>query len=79
MCFILEVLLINLTALSFDAPVVKNLNPFSGMKAAVTRRDKEGHSIEPGRPAAFPYGRIQPADLFQNYPLSCIAESKVFR
>jgi predicted amidohydrolase YtcJ len=36
-----------LTALSSDAPVVKDLNPFSGMKAAITRRDKEGHSIAP--------------------------------
>jgi len=36
-----------LTALSSDAPVVKDLNPFSGMKAAITRRDEEGHSIAP--------------------------------
>jgi hypothetical protein len=32
-------------ALSSDAPVVKNDNPLSGIKAAVTRRDREGHFI----------------------------------
>jgi predicted amidohydrolase YtcJ len=36
-----------LVALSSDAPVVKDLNPFSGMKAAITRLDKEGHPIAP--------------------------------
>lgn len=36
-----------LTALSSDAPVVKDLNPFSGMKAAITRKDEEGYSIGP--------------------------------
>lgn len=34
-------------ALSSDAPVVKDLNPFSGMKAAITRKDEQGHSIAP--------------------------------
>lgn len=34
-------------ALSSDAPVVKDLNPFSGMKAAITRRNEEGHCIAP--------------------------------
>ena len=36
-----------LVALSSDAPVVKDLNPFSGMKAAITRQDEEGRSIAP--------------------------------
>ncbi|HEX9510151.1 MAG TPA: amidohydrolase [Puia sp.] len=36
-----------LAALSSDAPVVKDLNPFSGMKAAITRKDKEGNPIAP--------------------------------
>jgi predicted amidohydrolase YtcJ len=36
-----------LTALSSDAPVVKDLNPFKGMEAAVTRKDNEGNSIAP--------------------------------
>ena len=34
-----------LVALSSDAPVVKDLNPFSGMKAAITRKDQEGNLI----------------------------------
>jgi len=34
-----------LTALSSDAPVVKNFNPFKGMEAAVTRKDNEGNII----------------------------------
>jgi len=36
-----------LTALSSDAPVVKDFNPMKGMEAAVTRRDNEGNSIAP--------------------------------
>jgi len=36
-----------LTALSSDAPVVKDLNPFKGIEAAVTRKDNEGNSIAP--------------------------------
>jgi predicted amidohydrolase YtcJ len=36
-----------LTALSSDAPVVKNLNPLKGVEAAVTRKDNEGYSIAP--------------------------------
>jgi len=34
-------------ALSSDAPVVRNDNPFSGMKAAITRLDREGQPIAP--------------------------------
>jgi len=34
-----------LTALSSDAPVVKDYNPFKGMQAAITRRDDEGRLI----------------------------------
>jgi predicted amidohydrolase YtcJ len=34
-----------LMALSSDAPVVKELNPFKGMQAAVTRKDNEGNII----------------------------------
>jgi predicted amidohydrolase YtcJ len=34
-----------LTALSSDAPVVKNFNPFKGAEAAVTRKDNEGNII----------------------------------
>jgi predicted amidohydrolase YtcJ len=34
-----------LTALSSDAPVVSNLNPFKGIEAAVTRKDNEGYVI----------------------------------
>jgi predicted amidohydrolase YtcJ len=34
-----------LLALSSDAPVVKDLNPFKGMQAAVTRTDNEGNVI----------------------------------
>ncbi|AYL94484.1 amidohydrolase [Mucilaginibacter celer] len=34
-----------LMALSSDAPVVKNLNPFKGVQAAVTRTDDEGSII----------------------------------
>ena len=34
-----------LTALSSDAPVVKDFNPLKGMEAAVTRRDNEGNEI----------------------------------
>jgi predicted amidohydrolase YtcJ len=34
-----------LTALSSDAPVVKNLNPFKGTEAAITRKDNEGNFI----------------------------------
>jgi len=34
-----------LTALSSDAPVVKNFNPFKGIEAAVTRKDNEGNII----------------------------------
>lgn len=34
-----------LLALSSDAPVVKELNPFKGMQAAVTRTDNEGNVI----------------------------------
>jgi hypothetical protein len=34
-----------LTALSSDAPVVKNFNPFKGTEAAVTRKDNEGNII----------------------------------
>ncbi|MHA4807548.1 amidohydrolase [Flavitalea flava] len=36
-----------LTALSSDGPVVKDINPFSGMKPAITRRDQEGNQIAP--------------------------------
>ena len=32
-------------ALSSDAPVVEDDNPLAGMKAAITRRDSEGHLI----------------------------------
>jgi predicted amidohydrolase YtcJ len=32
---------------STDAPVVKNLNPFIGIKAAIDRKDKEGFTIAP--------------------------------
>ena len=34
-------------ALSSDAPVVENDNPLAGMRAAITRRDREGHLIAP--------------------------------
>ena len=34
-----------LTALSSDAPVVKNFNPLKGASAAVTRKTKEGETI----------------------------------
>jgi predicted amidohydrolase YtcJ len=34
-----------LTALSSDAPVVKNFNPLKGAEAAVTRQDREGNVI----------------------------------
>jgi predicted amidohydrolase YtcJ len=34
-----------LTALSSDAPVVKNFNPFKGAEAAITRKDNEGNII----------------------------------
>ena len=34
-----------LTALSSDAPVVKDFNPMKGIEAAVTRKDNEGNSI----------------------------------
>lgn len=34
-----------LTALSSDAPVVKDFNPFKGVEAAVTRKDNEGNII----------------------------------
>ncbi len=34
-----------LTALSSDAPVVKNFNPLKGTEAAVTRKDNEGNII----------------------------------
>ncbi|MDR3713942.1 MAG: amidohydrolase [Puia sp.] len=34
-----------LTALSSDAPVVKDFNPFKGMEAAITRKDNEGKLI----------------------------------
>ncbi len=34
-----------LVALSSDAPVVKDLNPFKGMQAAITRKDNEGFAI----------------------------------
>ena len=34
-----------LTALSSDAPVVKNFNPLKGTEAAVTRKDNEGNLI----------------------------------
>lgn len=34
-------------ALSSDAPVVRNDNPFSGMRAAILRRDREGQPIAP--------------------------------
>jgi predicted amidohydrolase YtcJ len=37
-----------LTALSSDAPVVKNFNPLKGVEAAVTRKDKEGNTIGMG-------------------------------
>lgn len=36
-----------LMALSSDAPVVKNFNPFRGLSAAVTRKNNEGQSIAP--------------------------------
>jgi hypothetical protein len=36
-------------ALSSDAPVVEDDNPFVGMMAAITRRDKEGHVIAPAQ------------------------------
>jgi predicted amidohydrolase YtcJ len=36
-----------LTALSSDAPVVTDFNPFKGMEAAVTRKDNEGRLIGP--------------------------------
>jgi predicted amidohydrolase YtcJ len=34
-----------LAALSSDAPVVRDFNPFKGMEAAITRRDNEGRLI----------------------------------
>ena len=34
-----------LMALSSDAPVVSDLNPFKGMEAAITRKDNEGRTI----------------------------------
>ena len=34
-----------LVALSSDAPVVKNINPFKGIEAAVLRKDNEGNMI----------------------------------
>lgn len=34
-------------ALSSDAPVVEDDNPLAGMRAAMTRRDREGHLIAP--------------------------------
>jgi len=34
-----------LMALSSDAPVVKNFNPFKGLSAAVTRKNREGDTI----------------------------------
>lgn len=34
-----------LTALSSDAPVVKNFNPLKGIESAVTRKDAEGNGI----------------------------------
>jgi len=37
-----------LTALSSDAPVVRDLNPFSGMASAITRQDSEGYLIASG-------------------------------
>ncbi len=36
-----------LTALSSDAPVVKNFNPMKGVEAAVRRKDEEGNFIAP--------------------------------
>ena len=36
-----------LMALSSDAPVVKNFNPFKGLSAAVTRKNNEGQPIAP--------------------------------
>ena len=36
-----------LMALSSDAPVVKNFNPFKGISAAVSRRNNQGQSIAP--------------------------------
>lgn len=36
-----------LMALSSDAPVVKNFNPFKGISAAVTRKNSEGQTIAP--------------------------------
>ena len=36
-----------LIALSSDAPVVKNFNPFKGLSAAVTRKNNEGQTISP--------------------------------
>jgi predicted amidohydrolase YtcJ len=37
-----------LAALSSDAPVVQNFNPFKGMETAVTRKDREGNTIAAG-------------------------------
>lgn len=34
-------------ALSSDAPVVENDDPLAGMRAAITRRDRDGHLIAP--------------------------------
>jgi predicted amidohydrolase YtcJ len=34
-------------ALSSDAPVVRNFNPFKGISAAVTRKNNEGQTIAP--------------------------------
>ncbi len=36
-----------LMALSSDAPVVKNFNPFKGLSAGVTRKNNEGQTIAP--------------------------------
>ncbi len=35
-------------AFSTDAPVVKNINPWSGIKASVTRKTSQGNVISPG-------------------------------
>ena len=36
-----------LTALSSDAPVVKEINPFQGMQTAITRQTRDGQAIAP--------------------------------
>jgi len=36
-----------LTALSSDAPVVQDFNPLKGIETAVTRKNRDGHSIAP--------------------------------